>query len=941
MIKKSTIFGLSLALALSGLWSCEKGVEETVTDAPGQTVTLTLKSTLSEQTRTTISLDGTSGKYKPVWDENEHIGVFVGDNKNMDFDNAGVAGTTTEFFGEAELSAGNYKIYTYYPFDGTNTGSNEPEDTRITLPTVQHPSLGSFDARADIMVGYPLDLALSADENTPVLEGLRFKRLMATLQIIPSAIAEYIGGEPVTSIRLAAEDATLTGRVKIDLTAGEILPGGFYSSGNYKCDYVTAEYDAADNFQLDGTSSALVVVNPTTVAAGKTITLEIKTPNYKITKTATLASDMSFAAGEVTPLRMNLANGTVIENTSVGKALPFEEDFAECTSGNSTSSGGSSTQWKGNDNFAVVATAYQAGSAVRLGSGSANGTLTTEKLNLSQAFTVIVTGKGWSASENSMTVTAGSQSQDCTFTTFMTGEWETKYLYFESAGNAGQVSFVTSKRLFIDGIRIVNGKVTPPAELNVNTEPIDVPAAGAVGEIKYTVNFDDDVTASCDGTVVTVATADGNGTVTYTVSENTTPEAREGWIAIESATAGKKFPITIRQAGANATMTYTVVYTVVSTSSVTAQGNAPEGSFATFKSTYSSKEQLTSGNSATLTLSGYDGATIKSVVLSMHSNASKGNGSYEIKVGSAAIATQSDAAFNKWEYNNSFGTSYRDIDTHANETTVPDGEEIVITIKASANSLYIQSYTITYEYAPSTEPKLTAGDIPEVAAAGVTAATFEYTVKNFTDDVVATCDGTVVTVATADGNGKVTYTVAENTAEELREGWIKLSSASTGLTVDIAVKQKGANSEGEDAVWTLVTDASTLAAGDQIVIVCKDKNVAAGDIASSVMSNINCDFSENNTIAELPEKVVILTLGGMTDAWTFSNSDSKLLGATAVKKLAWGTGTTTWKISIASNGDATIQNTTSSYGTLKYNSSSPRFTTYASGQMTPQIFRLQ
>ena len=63
-----------------------------------------------------------------------------------------------------------------------------------------------------------------------------------------------------------------------------------------------------------------------------------------------------------------------------------------------------------------------------------------------------------------------------------------------------------------------------------------------------------------------------------------------------------------------------VTYTVISTTSVSVSGNAPEGSSATYKSTYSSKCQLTAGKSMTLTLSGYDGYKIMGITLSMKSN---------------------------------------------------------------------------------------------------------------------------------------------------------------------------------------------------------------------------------------------------------------------------------------------------------------------------------
>ena len=151
--------------------------------------------------------------------------------------------------------------------------------------------------------------------------------------------------------------------------------------------------------------------------------------------------------------------------------------------------------------------------------------------------------------------------------------------------------------------------------------------------------------------------------------------------------------------------------------------------------------------------------------------------------------------------------------------------------------------------------------------------------------------------------------------------------------------------EGEgsaETTWDLVSNASSLIAGDVLVMACSSKGFTAGDISSQIMASVESTFSSNkDQITSLGSETVELTLGGSAGAWTLS-STSGLLGATAVKKLAWGSGTTTWDISI-SGGDATIQNTTESYGRFLYNVNNPRFTTYASNtsvsMLLPQLYR--
>jgi hypothetical protein len=147
-------------------------------------------------------------------------------------------------------------------------------------------------------------------------------------------------------------------------------------------------------------------------------------------------------------------------------------------------------------------------------------------------------------------------------------------------------------------------------------------------------------------------------------------------------------------------------------------------------------------------------------------------------------------------------------------------------------------------------------------------------------------------------------------------------------------------SGSENAEWQRVDDANSLQAGDVLVIACESKGATAGDIENAIMSSVETSFN-NGKITAMGDGTVELTLGGTKDEWTLTSSNGAL-GATAVKKLAWDNGTTTWKISI-SGGDATIQSTTNDYGRFLYNVNSPRFTTYTSNpsasMLLPQLYR--
>lgn len=156
----------------------------------------------------------------------------------------------------------------------------------------------------------------------------------------------------------------------------------------------------------------------------------------------------------------------------------------------------------------------------------------------------------------------------------------------------------------------------------------------------------------------------------------------------------------------------TATYTIASTSSVTTSGTAPSGSSATFSNTYTTKEQLTAGKVATLTLSGYAGYKITSIVLNMKSNASTGAGEMKVVAGSTTIfSIPSATAFNNASWYGAWSSTYVNLTKTPSAYDITTGQDVVFTITCSTNSLYITSYTITYEPV-STTPTIT----PSVAS---------------------------------------------------------------------------------------------------------------------------------------------------------------------------------------------------------------------------------
>ena len=169
--------------------------------------------------------------------------------------------------------------------------------------------------------------------------------------------------------------------------------------------------------------------------------------------------------GATTQTVLTAANGNTVSPAS-GTTL-FSEDFASLTSGNNTSTSGSSTVWSGSANWSAVSTAYQAGGAVRLGSSSSPGSITTKTLDLTGnggAFTVSFDVKGWSTVEGDITVTVtGLAPQTVSYAATLASAFETKTLQFTGGQANSTITFATTaKRAFLDTIVVSGGTPTPP-----------------------------------------------------------------------------------------------------------------------------------------------------------------------------------------------------------------------------------------------------------------------------------------------------------------------------------------------------------------------------------------------------------------------------------------------------------------------------------------------
>ncbi len=277
-----------------------------------------------------------------------------------------------------------------------------------------------------------------------------------------------------------------------------------------------------------------------------------------------------------------------------------------------------------------------------------------------------------------------------------------------------------------------------------------------------------------------------------------------------------------------------VTYLVNSKNTLTVEGTAPTGSSATLVETYNTSQQMTSGNSQTLTLTGFSGYTISNITLQMHSNASKGAGklSYSTDGGSTYTylvgSSSSGSNFNSNDWYGSWSTSYVSIskDVTINATS----SDLIIKIEATVNSLYCKSYKLTYS--------TNGGSTQTVATPTFSPAAGTYTEAQNVS-ISSETDGATI-YYTTDGS-------APTTSSTVFSEPINISTTTTIKA--IAVKEGFDNSGVATATYTLELPTPTFspAAGDYTDV----QNVTINSTISGATIYYTTDGSEPTTSSDV------------------------------------------------------------------------------------------
>ena len=392
---------------------------------PAGTVEITVTAGMPE-TRTYIEDNGSS--WLPYWNQGDVLGVMVDEayDKPFSLTNTASDSRTAAFTGTLkDVADGDHVLTAWYPKDLKAGRSGSVLKFELT-DEQELDDLSTFDPSMDLLVGMPETFTVA--EGKADVDGMRFRRVFTVVKVTVKDESTLLGGVNVSRIALTSSASTLTGKANVEITTGEITKWENASStvaGNF----------SGDEFVMDGTCAAFLIVNPATLAAGSVLTLDVTTDNADllVSKSVNLPADVVFAENKVTTLNFTLTDDNVQEK---GSAVTWTWDF-------------STEEWQ-------AALAAQA--------PSANGTNQT----------------GWGVSLNGLSYTSGSKN----------GKWSPDgYIQPNGAGS-------TSERVFsftapADGtLKVTASTPTKDAVRSVcvtGAASQSVPTDGSLGNLVFSV----------------------------------------------------------------------------------------------------------------------------------------------------------------------------------------------------------------------------------------------------------------------------------------------------------------------------------------------------------------------------------------------------------------------------------------------------------------------
>lgn len=277
-----------VAVAAMGLTACQNEIDEQI--EANDTVTVTLVDE-TDSTRTSVNTNGSEPKFS--WDDEETFAVLeqtdaLAQAKSVTF--AKVSGKA-QIDAEFAVNGGKseYKYVAIYPQKGFIDGSSL-ESVSLSLPANQTMATDSYDPAADLMVSK----VVSTDAQPTEAQMVQFYRMAAVAKLTLKNFNLELGDQ-VKSVIFAADGKQLAGKITANLSNPE--------------EYTVAEGSSSVTVATTSKDVYFTLL-PTTLEAGDTYSVIVLTDKYLYVKKGVIPADKSleFAAGNVTRFSVNMSD---------------------------------------------------------------------------------------------------------------------------------------------------------------------------------------------------------------------------------------------------------------------------------------------------------------------------------------------------------------------------------------------------------------------------------------------------------------------------------------------------------------------------------------------------------------------------------------------------------------------------------------------------------
>lgn len=890
-----------VAVAAAGLTACQNNFEEITNEDIARSVVVKFES--EETTRTSVDTSGDEPLFS--WNEAESFVALeqtdaLAEATSVNFNLAdGKAHIDAEF----ALNGGKdeYRYAVVYPASGY-VAAESINSVTLALPAEQTMAEQSYDPNADLMVSLPV----TTDAQPTETQLLRFTRLAAVAKMSISNL--NIGaGEQIERVEFTADGKALAGEIVADLDD----PHAFAVSKGVSTVSVAATTSDAVYFN----------VLPTTLEAGDTYSVAVVTDKKVYAKAGSIPDGKSliFEAGEVSRFSVNMTDVEAIDKwTLVRDASTLKEG----------------------DVVAIVAKDYDKALSTKLYS-NASETSTSAKRGLADVMKIGNFIKG---------------GEDLQQLTLMTGVAANTFSFYDEARGKFLVSSTTGSTYLVNQAYCdVNTSFAITIDDNAVATITNTEGAYAGNLLRYNSNgyFVSNQNSSSVYKDVCVYRLEGAvGEIPTVAAVVTVPDSDE--------------VVTIAEEGASeATTIEDVVFNYVGPWTISVSDNAEwlDLAYDAAKSalTYTAEANVGAKREATATITAslegeesltwsfnlvQKGAPQEITIAEFMTKDKDENATYKI-TGRVTEATSSSSGTYKLSDNNGNIATVTYVYTDAGDKVYGD-DSIGVKVGDVMTVTTVVTSTTKGKGGSSTYHTIYKGHYGFSASAGIAA---DYTGGSVAIEVATYSNGNIVVpeavVASMadndyakfeyDGGNSATVTFdSENTTTDAREAVVTFTY---GMTDVVVVAEQGINPANKRG-YELVTDASTLAVGDEVIIVAKnaDRALACPTKTNDTKFPSAVIEKTGNVIYDIEDAgVQTFTLmsgnsdGTMSFEFTYNDTVYYPYYSSGLKMRTSINDAASWAININEDGEALISTISSSSTYLiKFNSatSSLTFTCY-------------